>query len=264
MYYQSIPAQNTILRNLPAEAASALAPLLTRLRLKPGAVLQEARAPVDKVYFIESGMAALLAPTRHGRPFEVGLVGRSGLIGVPALLGTARAPNRCLMEIEGDALQIGADEIRRAMDEQPALRRRLMGYVQALLIQNTQTTMCNVRHPLLQRLARWLLLAADRLDSNIIPLTHETMSQMLGVRRAGVTNALTRLEEAGGIAKSRGAVTIIDRAALERSACECYRVIADEYAQLTGPTESTPPPLGEKRRHREDECEPNSMRCIEA
>ena len=249
MFNQSIPAQNIILRTLPADVLSALQPALSRLALKRRAILQEAHAPVDTVYFIERGLAAVLTRAQHDGHVEVGIVGRSGLIGVPALLGTARSPNRCVMEVEGEALQIGADDLRRAMDEQPALRRQLLGYVQALLVQNTQTALCNVRHPLPHRLARWLLLAADRLDSSVVPLTHELMSMMLGVRRAGITNALSELERAGAVKKSRGTVTIADRPRLEAISCECYRVIADEYAQLSLPRASAAPSCGAPAHH---------------
>ncbi|MEJ2377258.1 MAG: Crp/Fnr family transcriptional regulator [Pseudolabrys sp.] len=263
MLYQSIPAQNTILRHLPADALGALQPALTRVRLGRRAILQEAQAPVDKVYFIESGMAAVLTRSQHDGQFEVGLVERFGLVGVPALLGTARAPNRCLMEIEGEALQIGADDIRRARDEHPAARRQPMGYVQTLLTQNAQTVMCNVRHALLQRLARWLLLACDRFDSRVIPLIHELMSLMLGVRRAAVTNALTRLEEDGAIRKGRGAVTVADQAALEHHACDCYRVIAAEYARLIVP-EAVAPAGGAPRRYSEGARQLDSLSHVGA
>jgi hypothetical protein len=108
----------------------------------------------------------------------------------------------------------------------------LMNYVQALLVQNSQTAMCNIRHTLLHRLARWLLLARDRLDSDLIPLTHELLSMMLGVRRAGITAALAQLEVAGALRKSRGTILIADPVELERHACECYRIIADEFARV--------------------------------
>ena len=249
MFDQSIPAQNIVLRTLPADVLSALQPALSRRALKRRAILQEAHAPVDNVYFIERGMAAVLTRAQADGHFEAGIVGRSGLVGVPVLLGTARSPNRCVMRVEGEALQIGADDVRRAMDEHPALRRRLLGYVQALLIQNAQMALCNVRHPLLQRLARWLLLASDRLDSSVIPLTHALMSAMLGVRRAGITNALTELEHGGAVKKSRGTVTIVDRPALEAASCECYRVIAHEFAQLSLPAGSGAPSCGASAHH---------------
>lgn len=232
MLYQSLCAQNEILRHLPAHALASLQPHLRRIRLQRRAILQEAYSPVEAVFFIERGMAAVLAQTQQGGQVEVGIIGRSGLVGVPALLGTAHSPHRCQVEVEGEALQIDARTIARVMNEHASLRQSLMNYVQALLVHNSQTAMCNTRHDLVQRLARWLLLAHDRLAGDLIPLTHELMSMMLGVRRASVTGALAQMEATGALKKARGAVIIADAAQLERYACECYRIITDEYARL--------------------------------
>lgn len=234
MLHRSFAIRNRLLRNLPARTLATLLPELTYVHIKRRVVLQEAHMPVDKVYFIESGMAAVLASTQDDGPVEVGIVGRFGLIGVPALLNTARSPQRCRMEVDGAALQIDATNLRLAMADYPVLHQSLMNYVQALLVQNGQTALCNLRHGVMQRLARWLLLASDRLGANVIPLTHALLSLMLGVRRAGITDALSALEQAGAVRKIRGAVVIADRQALERYACECYRIIADEFAHLAG------------------------------
>ena len=128
-----------------------------------------------------------------------------------------RSPNRCLMATPGEALRIGCKDLQRIMVETPGVRCHLLNYVHALLIQNTQTALCNVRHQLEERLCRWLLLAADRLDGNVIPLTHDQLSMILGVRRAGVTTALAKLYEDGAVIKTRGTVEIVDRAVLERN-----------------------------------------------
>lgn len=228
--YQPINAQNRILQQFPPAALARIRPYLSRIRLRRHAVLQEADETAHRVTFIERGLVAVLARTRADGEVGVGIVGRAGLVGVPALLGTEHAPYRCVVEVDGDALQIGAAQIRNIMDD-AATRQPLMNYVQSQLVQNTHTALCNVRHDLVQRLARWLLLAHDRLDCGVVPLTHALLSTMLGVRRAGVTAALTHLEDIGAIAKSRGIITVLDRQLLERHACECYRVIAGEYAR---------------------------------
>jgi hypothetical protein len=137
------------------------------------------------------------------------------------------------MEVAGEALRITAKDLRRVMDDRPLIRQHLLNYVHALLVQNTQTALCNVRHELEERLCRWLLLASDRLDQNVVPLTHDQLAMILGVRRAGVTTTLARLEELGAVSKSRGAVEIIERATLEKKTCECYRIIAIEYKRMT-------------------------------
>jgi CRP-like cAMP-binding protein len=235
MLFQSLPVKNRILAHLPAHAFATLQPYLRRVRLKRHDVLQEPRCPLRKVYFIESGVAAMFANTKRDGQVEVGLVGRFGFIGVPVALGTMLSIHRCVMEVGGEALQIKSKDLRQSMDEQPVIRQQLMNYVQALLIQNSQTVLCNALHQLQERLARWLLLARDRLDGDVIPLTHELFSLMLGVRRAGITTALAKLELAGAVRRRRGAVEIVNRALLERKACECYRIIAAEYRRLADP-----------------------------
>jgi CRP-like cAMP-binding protein len=168
---------------------------------------------------------------------EIGIVGRFGFIGVPVVIGTMRSTHRCVMEVAGEALEIKSNDIRRSMQEHAAIRQQLMNYVQALLIQHSQTALCNGLHQLEQRLARWLLLARDRLDSDVIPLTHQVFSIMLGVRRAGITKALGALERAGAVRKQHGSIVIIDRGLLEQNTCECYQIIAAEYRRLIDPDE---------------------------
>jgi CRP-like cAMP-binding protein len=136
------------------------------------------------------------------------------------------------VEVPGEALQVAADDLRRAMDEGPSLRQQLMNYVQALLVQNAQTVLCSARHRLEQRLTRLLLLAHDRVEDDAIALTHEFLAMMGGARRAGITTALERLEQDGAIRRRRGVVEIVDRVRLEHWTCECYRVIAAEYRRL--------------------------------
>src|SRR5262249_18164586 len=151
---------------------------------------------------------------------------------VAAILGNARSPHRCLMQVEGEALRIGVRDLLDAMHASPAIRQHLLAYVHALLVQNAQTALCNGRHDVEQRLCRWLLLAAERLADTIIPITHDMLSMNLGVRRAGVTSLLGLLQKSGAIAIGRASCEIIDRAALERRACECFGIISAEYRQL--------------------------------
>jgi CRP-like cAMP-binding protein len=205
---------------------------LTAVVLQRRDVLQEHNRPIDYVYFIERGVASLFARTRRDGPVEVAMVGRLGFVGVAVVLGTMRSPNRALMGVPGEALRIASHELRRAMDDCPGIRNRLLTYVHALLIQNTQTALCNARHEIEERLCRWLLLASDRLDEHVIPLTHEMLSMILGVRRAGVTETLSHLERVGAVKKARGAIEIVDRAILEQRTCECYRIITSEYRHL--------------------------------
>ncbi len=180
------------------------------------------------------GLASVFARTKRDGPVEVSIVGRFGFVGVAAVLGIMRSPIRCWMEVPGEALRITSKDLRRVMDAIPAVRQHLLNYVHALLIQNSLLALCNVRHELEERLCRWLLLASDRLDEKAIPLTHDQLSISLGVRRASVTTTLANLEEAGAVIKSRRAIEIASRAILEKKTCECYRIIASEYARISG------------------------------
>jgi CRP-like cAMP-binding protein len=209
-----------------------LRPHLRPVALKRRAILQEHNHPVQHVYFIERGVASIFARTQRDGPVEVGIVGRLGFVGVAAVLGTMRSPNRCLMEVSGEAFSVATPDLQRAMEDTPKVRQHLLNYVHALLIQHTQTALCNVRHELDERLCRWLLLASDRLDESSIPLTHDQLSMILGVRRASVTVALLDLEHLGAVTKARGAIEIADRAILQNKACECYRIIASEYQHI--------------------------------
>ena len=229
---QPVAVRNRILRYLPHHVFAKLQPHLRRVELKRGQILQQSHRAIESAYFIERGMAVLLARTRQDGQVGVAVVGCQGLVGVPAVLGTMPSPHHCVMEVKGEALQVGADALRRAMDDSQLLRQCLMGYVHTLLVQESQTVLCNARHQLMERLTRSLLLAHDRMEGDTIPLTHDLLSMMLGVRRAGITTALQRLECSGAVLKSRGAVKIADRTLLERETCECYRIIAAEYQRL--------------------------------
>jgi CRP-like cAMP-binding protein len=177
-------------------------------------------------------VASLLARTRRDGPVEIAMAGRLGFVGVAAVLGMERSPNRCLMSVPGYALRIAVPQLQRAAQRHPDIRQQLFSYIHALLVQNTQTTLCCARHSLEERLSRWILLAADRLDDRIIPVTHDMLSIILGVRRASITTTLAELERAGGLVKLRGAIDLLDRSVLERRTCECYQIIASEYGYL--------------------------------
>ena len=225
--------QNRLLAGMTPDMFEHLRSHLRPETLKRRAILQEPNRLNERVYFIESGVASLFARTTRDGPVEVALVGRLGVVGIAAILGTMRSPNRCLMAVPGEALVIGAKDLRAVMDAQPLVRQCLLNYVHALLIQHTQTALCNVRHQVKERLCRWLLLALDRIDDPVIPLSHDQLSMLLGVRRAGITMALTNLEDMGAVIKRRGAIEIVDRAVIENLACECYRIIAEQYQRIS-------------------------------
>jgi CRP-like cAMP-binding protein len=225
--------QNRLLAAMAPETFDHLRPRVQPISLKRGVILQEYNRRIEHIYFIERGLASVFARTQRDGPVEASIVGRPGFVGVSAVLGAMQSPTRCLMEVPGAALRIATKDLRRIMDDIPAARQHLLDYVHALLIQNTQLALCNVRHEIEERLCRWLLLALDRLDEKEIPLTHDQLSIILGVRRASVTTTLAKLEDAGALIKSRRAIEV-NRAILEKKTCECYRIIASEYARITG------------------------------
>jgi len=228
----TMSVRNRLLRSMSAGTLSLMRPHLQRVVLKPREILQERNKALQYVHFIEQGVASLFARTSRDGPVEVAMIGRLGVVGVPVVLGTMRSPNRCLVLVPGEALRIASNDLQETMAKSSELRQQLMNYVHALLIQNSQTVLCNVRHELCERLCRWLLLACDRLDDNVIPMTHDLLSMTLGVRRAGVTAALAKLAEAGAVRRSRGVIEVLDRDIVERGACECYRIISAEYRRL--------------------------------
>jgi CRP-like cAMP-binding protein len=177
-------------------------------------------------------MVSLVQPLENGAMIEVGMIGNEGLVGVPVLLGADSSPLEAMVQMPGSALRMHASAFREEIAHHTALLGLLLKYVQALHIQVSLTAACNGRHTLPERLARWLLTAHDRSSSDQLPLSHEFLSFMLGVRRAGVTVALGTLKAAGLVRNTHAQVNIIDRPGLEAASCECYRTVRDEYARL--------------------------------
>lgn len=222
---EGVTPRNTLLASLPDHDLVAIRPYLERVVLRRRQVLHERNAEVAHVYFIERGTVSLLCRTVGRDSQEVGALGRDDLVGVSAILGTAVAPHRCVVQVPGEALRIRTEELRRAMANNQALRSLLLAHVQTILVQSEQLVVCHTFHGLRERLASALLLTLGRMDGDEIPLTHRSLSQALGVRRAGVTMALGDLEGSGIIQRGRGQVRVLDRQRLERAACECHQVI---------------------------------------
>ena len=229
-----ISIRNRLLATLPPADFSLLEPQLECVPLPVGTRLVEPHTPIEHVYFLEQGIASVVASTPQGRRIEAGIIGREGLTGIPVLLGLDRTSHECFIQTAGEGLRIGADDLRRAMTGSPSLHQHLLRFVQAFMVQMGQTALANGSHPLEQRLARWLLMCHDRVDGDELSTTHEFLSLMLGVRRAGVTVALQALEDRGLIATKRGQVAVLDRAKLEKVAGDSYGVPEAEYSRLIG------------------------------
>ncbi|ABE40185.1 cyclic nucleotide-binding [Rhodopseudomonas palustris BisB5] len=221
--------KNRVLAQLPPDDFLALKPMLTPVEFKGRAVLQEANRPVEYVYFIEDGLVSHMAGSRTDY-VETAMVGVFGYVGVPLLLGNPVAAQRSIVSVPGTALRIEAEDLSRVLTTRPQVRDQLLRYISALIAQNTQSVLCAARHEINQRLARWLLLANDRIQNDVLYITHELLATSLGVRRASITNALLHFEAEGILQKSRGAVRVIDRLGLEKRACDCYNIVRDAYA----------------------------------
>jgi CRP-like cAMP-binding protein len=228
--------RNKILATLPPELFDKLRPHLKVVELRRRAVINEANRPVDAVYFIESGVISRVARTQEDGSVEVAMVGKFGFVGVCVLLGTMMALHRTVVQIPGQALRISAGNLQAVMAECPAIKDHMLRYVQLLMNQKGQVSLCNAKHEIDRRLARWLLLAHERVDGAELPVTHDLLATMLGVRRPGVTEALAGLEQAGIVARARGVLRVTDPEALKARVCECYRIIEDRFvAQRTLP-----------------------------
>lgn len=224
------PYTNRVLAALPKAEINRLAPHLSPVTLKVRDELLDGRAKY--AYFLEEGLASVVLPVGSGTSVEVGVIGRDGVVGLPFLLGGRSMPGTTFIQVAGAGFRIPAQRLKDEFERQGVLRRHLQRYLLANFVQIAQNAVCNRLHNIAERLARWLLTCHDRVSSDRLPLTHEFLSAMLGAPRTTVTLAAGSLHQAGLIDYSRGHVTIKDRRALERSACECYRIVRDEFDRL--------------------------------
>lgn len=223
-----IETGNVILASLPEDELREVSHLLRPFPLAAGALLHDAEGEIRHLYFIERGLVSLITTLEDGASIEVGLAGREAVSGVSALLGARPAGQRALVQMDGRALRMRAEDAREAFRRHAEFRGRTLAYARALLSMSAQTAACNALHTIEERLARWLLLCWLRGGSDVLTLTHEMLSQMLGVRRSGVTVAAGALQRAGVIRYTRKDIVILDRARLEEASCECFRGMSAE------------------------------------
>jgi len=223
--------RNHILLALPRHEREKVMPKLELVRLQSRQMLHDVGDFLQSAYFCNTGLISILSVFSDGKSVEVGLIGHEGFLGVPLVAGFRSAATRAVTQIEGTAFRIGADSLQGVLRECPALERGLQQFSQMLAMQATQIAACNRLHEVEERLARWLLMSADRVSSDALPLTQELLAQMLGTRRSSVTLAAGILQKAGLIAYTRGNVTIVDRPKLEDAACECYALMQRQAAQ---------------------------------
>lgn len=223
---------NRLLQRLPRAEYARVAPHFELVDLAPRHVIYEPHEPITHVYFPQSGMFSLVLPLADGGTVEVGLVGREGVAGVPAVLGVETMPTRCVVQLPLRAARMRVPAMRRHARAEGMLHALLKRYTQTLIDQIAQGAACNRRHTLERRCARWLLMTHDRAEADAFPLTQEFLAYMLGVHRPAVAAALGALRRGGLVEAERGVVRIADRAGLERAACECYGAIRDRLAAV--------------------------------
>lgn len=225
---------NLILRHLSADDRGLLAPHLVQVDLPARKSLEAPNRRIEYIFFIESGFASVVVNGTADRDTEVGLIGREGVTGFAVVMATDRSPNAVYMQYAGKGQRITTVALKKAMRQSETLQIALLNYCHAFHIQATQTALANGRGKIEQRLARWLCMAQDRIESAELALTHEFISIMLGVRRPGVTLMLESLERAALIQRKRGVISIIDREGLEKITDGAYGVPEAEFRRLFG------------------------------
>lgn len=223
---------NQLLMALPSGEYQRLIPYLKPVSLVLGQIIYQPQELIKEVYFPIEAMISLVSIMKDGSTTEIGLVGNEGMIGLPVLLGGNYTTNRVIVQIEGNALKMDADVLRREFERGEQLQKKLLLYTQARLTQISQVAACKSHHLIEERFARWLLSVHDCVNMPDLPLTQKFISEMLGVRRASVTEAAIALQKAGLIRYTRGHITILKREELEQAACECYGLIRNEFKRL--------------------------------
>lgn len=227
------PKQNHLLATLPSEVYERLAPHLELVALPRGWAIYEPGSVMDHAYFPTSSIVSILIPMEDGASPEVAVIGNDGLVGIALLMGGAASTNsRAVVQSAGHGFRIPARVLQASAEREAPLRNLMLRYAQSLTTQIAQSAACNRFHSVDQQVCRLLLSCMDRWASNRLSLTHERMSNLLGVRREGVTAASGNLAAAGLVSYRRGCVTILDRPGLEARVCECYLVAKKEVARL--------------------------------
>jgi len=200
--------------------------------MRLGQTLHKQHVPFEHVYFPTTAAVSLVGVLKDGASAEIGLIGHEGMVGTSLLMGSVDASCQAIVQSAGEGYRLLAALLKTEYERSPEVLGLLLRYVQALLIQTSQTAVCNRHHSVEQQLCRWLLLTLDRVTTNQISMTQELIAQMLGVRREGVTTAAGKLQDAGLIHYSRGVISVLDRNGLARHSCECYETVKQEIDRL--------------------------------
>jgi CRP-like cAMP-binding protein len=225
---------NHLLAAVPAEELARLEPDLKAVSLDLGEVIYESGEQLEFIYFPTTAIISLLYIMENGSTAEIGMAGNDGLVGVALFMGGSTTPSRAVVQSAGNAFRLRSRALQSAFGLGGVFQKILLRYTQSLMTQISQTAVCNRLHAVEKQLCRWLLINHDLLQTNELVMTHDLIANMLGVRREGVSIAAGHLQKSGFIKYVRGTITILDRPGLEAAACECYRVVKEEYDRLLG------------------------------
>ena len=227
--------KNLLLARLPRDVYARIEPDLKAVSLAHGEVLHRPGEEIRDLYFPTTCMISITITMGEGRTVEAGAIGRREVVGINAFMGGRETTQtEYIVQIVGDALRIDAAPMKEEFNRNTEMRDVMLKYTQAMIAQISQNVGCNRIHGIDERCARWLLEVRERVEMDEFPLTHEFIAEMLGVRRAGVTESALRLKEQGLIEYTRGHIQIIDVPGLEAASCECYVVLKEEYDRLLG------------------------------
>lgn len=225
---------NHLLAALPPDEFSRLKPSLEPVSLSLGEVIYESGEELEHIYFPTTAIISLLYIMQNGATAEIGMAGNDGLVGIALYMGGSTTPSRAVVQSAGNAFRMQSRAMNDEFSRGGVFQKILLRYTQSLMTQISQTAVCNRLHSVENQLCRWLLINHDLLRTNKLIMTHDLIANMLGVRREGVSIAAGHLQKKGLIKYVRGTITMLDRDALEQTACECYRVVKDEYDRLLG------------------------------
>jgi CRP-like cAMP-binding protein len=225
---------NHLLAAVPAEELARLEPDLKAVSLDLGEVIYESGEQLEFIYFPTTAIISLLYIMENGSTAEIGMAGNDGLVGIALFMGGSTTPSRAVVQSAGNAFRLRSRALQSAFGLGGVFQKILLRYTQSLMTQISQTAVCNRLHEVEKQLCRWLLINHDLLQTNELVMTHDLIANMLGVRREGVSIAAGHLQKKGFIKYVRGTITILDRPGLEAAACECYRVVKEEYDRLLG------------------------------
>lgn len=226
--------KNFLLGSLNDDELERIAAKLEKVSLKLGEVLYESGEKMTYIYFPTTAIISMLYIMENGGTAEIGVVGNDGAVGISLFLGGETTTSRAIVQSAGDLLRMKEVDLRAEFKKAGRFQELLLRFTQAILTQISQTAVCNRLHSIDQQLCRWLLLSHDRLQSDKLEMTHDLISNMLGVRREGITLAAKKLAARKLIVNKRGTVTVIDRQGLEAASCECYAIVNSEYNRLLG------------------------------